>query len=181
MCTSIAMLLPMRRVRRLCGILTSGFSAIISIISCWVSFGSERSRSSFIPTFIRSIATFMISAATTIAAIGSAILHLLPRKYAQPTPMNVPIDDSASLRWCQAFAITAGEFTFLPIFIVCLYSISLLRIDTAATISAISLGFGSSLPCVASIILSALSLRIPMPTIASAIPIIVVASVSYLP
>ena len=59
------------------------------------------------------------------AAMGSSTLHDFPKNIAPPMPMSVPTDESASLRWCHAFAITAFEFIFRPLYIVYRYNISL--------------------------------------------------------
>ena len=50
-----------------------------------------------------------MNTAMSTDATGSRMRHLSPRKYAADTPMRVAMDEMASLRWCHALAMSAGE------------------------------------------------------------------------
>ena len=53
-------------------------------------------------------------AATTMDAMGSSMVHCLPSVMAAVMPMAAAMDDSASLRWCHAFAIVACDLSLCP-------------------------------------------------------------------
>ena len=178
---SIAMLLPMRRVRRWWGWSTSGLVITIDRILSSTSLDNDFSSSSSTHGFTRSMATFIIKTLTMNAAMGSSTLHLSPKNIAPAIPMSVPIDENASLLWCHAFATTAFELRCFPLYTVYWYNISFNTIETAAAINASILGASSTLPLKASTIPVTEFTRIPTPTANSTTPIIAVASVSYLP
>ena len=80
MWTSMEMHEPMRRVRRLCGSRTAGSAVTSCRISSSVSAGSDFSSSSPMPERSSSKAILKMKSETTMAAIGSAMRHLSPRK-----------------------------------------------------------------------------------------------------
>ena len=118
MCTSMAIWFPMRRVRKWWGELTSGKESIIDRIFSSVWTGRELSNSSSTQGLSSCIETFMIKKLTIIAAKGSNTLQFSPRRIAPPIPTKVPIEESASLRWCQALASRACELRLLFLYMV---------------------------------------------------------------
>lgn len=117
-CISIDMLLPMRRVRRLCMPLTPSSDSAMSLILRSTSSGRLFSKSSSDACFISARAVFMMKMLTMTAAMGSSTLQRSPRKMAPPMPNAVPMDEKASLRWCQALATTACDCASRPAFTV---------------------------------------------------------------
>ena len=53
-------------------------------------------------------AIFSNTRPTPIAANGSRSAHLPPKSAPAPTPTVVAMEESASLRWCHAFANNAS-------------------------------------------------------------------------
>ena len=113
-CTSMARLLPMRRVRKLWGSETPGSWWIICRMTCSSSAGSDFSSNSWMLGMNNLNDTRIIKMLTTTAAIGSSTCHWGPKMIAPPMPIAVPMLDRASLRWCQALATTADESTRCP-------------------------------------------------------------------
>lgn len=60
----------------------------------------------------------MMKMLTMTAAMGSSTLQRSPRNMAPPMPNAVPMDEKASLRWCQALATTACDCASRPAFTV---------------------------------------------------------------
>ena len=118
---------------------------------------------------------------TITAAIGSNMRHFGPNIMAPPMPMAVPMDENASLRWCHAFATTAGDLYFSPFVIVYLYSTSFVSMDAMAATKANVVGGGAVLPFIASTMESIPFFIISKPTMPSAMPMMTVARVSNLP
>ena len=100
---------------------------------------------------------------------------------AEPVPMAVPTDESASERWCQALAMTACELYLLPTFAVNWKHHSLSRMLTTAATKAMTPGQGSDAPLTTLMIFSRPPMHIMAPTQSSAMPMSAVARVSYLP
>lgn len=67
------------------------------MISSSILLGSDFSTRSLILGIIRLNAALIMNILTMIAASGSSIIYLSPRKNAPPIPIPVPIDESASL------------------------------------------------------------------------------------
>ena len=97
-CISIAMLFPIRRVRRSCTSFTISKDSATFMISFSISSGSDFSSSSLMLLMIILRETLIMNTLTTMAAIGSRTTHLSPRKIAPPIPTAVPIEEKASLR-----------------------------------------------------------------------------------
>ena len=148
-CIDMAMLLPMRRVRRWCMLLTHGSLPTMLSISSSMSCGRLFSISSSVDCLRSFSAAPMMKKLTMMAAMESSTAQLLPRSMAPPTPRNVPTDDSESERWCQAFATTACEPTRLPTATVNLYAHSLSSMLAMAAAKATQPGVRRALPITA--------------------------------
>ena len=171
----------MRRVQRSCGSVTPGTRFTISKISFSTSSGNDCSISSPMPFLSRSMATLTMSAPTAMEAMGSSTVQRSPKRMAPPMPMAVPMDDKASLRWCQALAFMTWESSCSALRLVYWNVISFNMMETSAAINANHPGWGSVPPLAQKAIFLAPSMKMPTATAKSAIPMRVVAKVSNLP
>ena len=96
-------------------------------------------------------------------------------------PMAVPIDESASLLWCHAFATTDFEFTFSPTILVYWYNASFDTMEISAAHNAIMPGSSNACPCRNPQIDFAPFQKMPAPTKKRMSPMMAVANVSYFP